>query len=236
MATGEKKFSTSGREVVKFQNTPIAVGDYELKLIADTVKIGKRPEPGKFPYVQIAFEALDTAAEEGQKNRRVYHMFFLSTKPAKNGMIMVDRADQVVGFCKGLGEEAAFPMVPMLGEDKREYDVIHPKAIEKFLKERDGVIVKAHIKIRKDKEYGDKNVIDYFEEVAVGSSSGPDDDAPADEVEGDVEITNDSDEYGELPADEEVEEVEEVKPAPKKAAPAPVRKATPPAKAVAKKR
>ena len=102
MTTGERTWSSNGREVKKFENKPITPGEYDLKMGGDWVqKVAEGT--GKLPYLNGSVEVLGTAATEGGKNRKVYHRLFLSLKPGGDGVVMPDRGNQLNGLAKGLG-------------------------------------------------------------------------------------------------------------------------------------
>jgi hypothetical protein len=234
MATGERKFSTAGREVKKYNFKPLTPGDWDLKVDASQAAIGKKNEPGKFPYINgIRFEALDSA-DEGGKNKLVFHMLFTSLKPGKDGSAMVDRQDQVVALAKALGEDSPdLPIITMPDENGVKQDVIEPKALLAWLKSHNGKIIKAHTKIQKgDGTYEPRSVVAYFIE-AEGAAG------PSDESEGFGQgVDEDAPEgFGEEQTEEAPEEEapEEEAPPP----PPPARKAAPskaPAKPAPKRR
>jgi hypothetical protein len=228
MAVGEKKFSTKGRDAKRFSSEPFAAGDYEMKVLGDTAEVRKKQQEGDVPtfsYVTCAFEALGTG-QDGGRNRRIYHNFFLRLNPGKDGSVITDRADQLVGFARALGEDADVGVVRQNGED-----VISAQSLVKWLKANDGAVLNAHIKVargRKDKTsgqmYSDRNELDYFIE-SEGGGTGPDSE---EEEEEETEEAEESDEEVEEDEDEgEDEEVEDEEPAPKKrtvAKAAPVKK------------
>ena len=217
MAKGEKTFSTLGREVRRYTSEPFPAGDYQLKILGDTFEIRKAEtkvdkdgnEVPTFSYINGAFEVLGTG-EDGKRNRRVYHNFFLRQKPGKDGSVMSDRADQIVGLARGLGVEIeGISMVQQNGED-----IIGPKSLLKWLQSQDGAVVDAHIKVargRKDAQgnmYQDRNEIEYFIEKEGGSSGpGSDDDEEFEDEEGE-EVEQDEAEEDEED-DETTEEEDE---------------------------
>lgn len=210
---GEKRFSTQGREARKFTSKPFEEGDYTLKILGETFEV-RKPEQkvdkdGKklptLPYINGAFEVLGTN-EEGGRNRRVYHSFFLSQKPSdKDGSVMSDRADQIVGFARGLGEE--IEGVSVIRVDG--VDCIGPQALLKWIKAHDGATLDAHIKVSRErtdkttgKTYAARNEVEFFIEAGEGAG-GPDSDEEGSESEEESEETED------LTEDEESEETEE---------------------------
>jgi hypothetical protein len=165
MATGIKTFDSRGITVPKFTGSqPFAAGEYDLKLETDSIAIGKKDEPGKFPYINCRFRALGTAGDSG-KDRVVFHMFFTSLKPSEKGFVLVHRGDQLVEFARALGMEltdAKVGIKELADENGEMQDYLDPQALVKWLKSNDGAVLKGRVKIRKDKEYGDKNVVDFF--------------------------------------------------------------------------
>lgn len=205
MAKGEKKFSTQGREARKFSSKPFKAGDYDLKLLGDTAETRtSQSNPKNPPYVNVAFQALGTA-EDGGRDRRVYHNFFVSLKPGKDGSIMVDRADQIVGLSKATGQELDFDTQTI-----KEVECVNPTQLVKWLKANDGLVVKGHVKIQKgdeDKGFGPKNVIDSFEEGEATEEADEDEETDLDEDDED-EVEEDGDEDTE-DSDDDDDEIEE---------------------------
>ncbi len=170
MATGE--WSSKGKEAKKFNFEPFPPGEYELKLLGDSTETRRKQEPGALPYNATRFEALGTATGEGGKNRLLFHNFFLSLKPGKGGDAMPERADQLAGFGKALGDEPQLPT--------QEYNIGTPDVpsyvtildalvVKKWLIAHDGAIVKAKVKVdRGSKDYGPKNVVEFFIEAEGG--------------------------------------------------------------------
>lgn len=172
MATGERVWSSQGKTATKYESTPLPSGDWSMKLRGDMVAIGKANKPGAFSYVTCPFEVLDSGTDGG-KNRIMYHMFFCSLKNGKDGKPMAERADQIVGFLRAVGEEIDFGITDQPDEKGQPTPVLNPTQIANWLKQRDGVVVQAHTKIEKGKDgYPAKGKIDYFSEAEQQAEGG----------------------------------------------------------------
>lgn len=202
MAKGESNWTTKGKTAKRFSFTPVPAGDHEGKLDTSTASVAMAAGEGKFPYIKIRIEILNSAEAEGQKNRLVFHNLFCSMKEAKNGDLMPERADQLLGLAKALGEDFEPPYIQMPDENGNDVDVLDPKVVLQWLREQDGKLIKLTTKIdHKDKNYDPKAVVKYFHETEQADAFG----AEEEEVE-----------------EVEVEEEEEAPPPPKKTAkPAP---------------
>jgi hypothetical protein len=177
---GVRTFQSRGRQIVKNNFTPFAAGEYDLKLECDNLSIGKAEGKGKFPYLNVRFRALGTAEKEGAKDRLLFHMFFTSLKPGEKGGVMIDRDNQLMAFARALGEEledANIKLKQQSDENDEIQDYLDPQMVKQWLQNHDGAIVKARVKVRKDKQYGDKNEVDFF--VLADDAEGG---APADPV------------------------------------------------------
>jgi len=222
MATGERTWSTQGKEAKKFEGfKPIPPGEYELKLNNDWAQKVADGE-GKVPYLNGSFTALNTG--DGGKDRKIFVMFFLDLTPGKDGTAMCERANGLLGFAKALGTNLNVPVVTMNGKE-----LLSPAAVKKFLASNDGSTVRASVKIEKGTGgYADKNRIEFF----VESEQQDEESEEISEEVAEEEVA----EEGGFPEPEEVEEEAEFEPTPppKKAAPKPVAKVA--AKPAAKKR
>lgn len=203
MATGEKTFSSEGRQVHVFKSTPFKQGDYDMKLMNDA-ETRTKPGEGNLPYINVSFEAQGTAEKEGQKNRRVFHRFFLDTTPSsKDGVAMVDRGNGIVAFAAAASQPLSVSLVARkkgVGEDAQEVDILGPKGTVAYLKALEGTIVRAHVKVvagteadpeRGTQGYPAKNEVAYFilpedagelegsPGAAAGSSQGEEEEQPA---------------------------------------------------------
>lgn len=236
MATGDKMFSTAGQTPVKYESTPLTPGEYKGKLRTKDASVGKRPEPGKFPYVSYKIEVLDTASTEGGKNRQLFEMLFTSLKPGKDGNLMPKRANQFLGLVRALGAgDVQIPQVTMKDENDEAVPCLSAQHLQKWLQQQDGAIITLKVKTQKgDGTYPAKSVVDQYVEVESDAPTGFGEqeeqgtDAPQEEAAEYV------DEDGN-PVDAEgnpIEQEEAPKPVVKKTAP----KAAPALKAVAGKK
>lgn len=178
MASGEKTFSTANRTTYRYETKPLEPGDYSLKVLGNTAGIKKKPEPGKFPYVEVGFEVMGTANTEGGKNRKMFHKFFTSTKVSKDGRSMQDKADQIVAYAQAVGETFNAGVITMADEKGNPVDCINPQQLKAWLMNLDGTIVQAHTKIERGgkgndgRVYNDKAVIDYFIASELADTAG----------------------------------------------------------------
>jgi hypothetical protein len=190
MAKGSKTISLGSTDKKKRSFEPFPAGDYDLKILGDTVEI-KTPNPSKrnenpVSYVSLGFEALGTAAEDGGKNRRLYHSFWCKTAPGKDGIASFQCVDQLKGFADAIGDQPELKVIEQAGQE-----VISQLDVKKFLQSHDGDVVRAHVAIQKgSKDYPDpKNVVKEFME----SEESADEDEDEDEDEKDEETDDDED-------------------------------------------
>lgn len=220
MAKGEKRFSTKGKQARKFESTPLPPGEYELKARGADAKVQKKQEPGSMPYVSVPFEALGTASQEGGKNRVIFHNFFLSLKPGKDGSLMPERADQLVGFAQAAGTDIDLGTISVRDADGNPQDVLSPQEFVAWLKANDGTVVKAKTKVRpgdEKKGYSPRAEITYFIE---SENAEADEDEEDDDTNSDEETEDDEDED----SDEDEEEIDHSPKKPAKQAKLPLKK------------
>ena len=219
MAKGESSFNTGEVTKKKYNFNPFKAGDYELKLLAETVENRKaevtKKRPNPMPYISLAFEALGTG-EDGGKNKRVYHMLFCSLKPDKNGVQMPVRADQIKGLADALNSHPNLPSITVNG-----IECVSPLAVKKWLEKHDGEVVKAHVKVQKgtDEYPNPKNAIDEFFEPEEEGGEGEEAEGEEDESDEEGEEGEESDEEGdegEEEGEEEADEEDELEKAAKK--------------------
>lgn len=170
MVAGEKSFTTEGRQVKKMDFAPLPNGDYDFKVLGSTADIRKGTEPKSVPYVTVALEALGTAIAEGGKNRRVYHNFHLSLVPGNDGAINIDRPNGLTLFSKAIGEAFVGEDETVTTLDGTTVQVVKAEDVKRWLQSKDGMIVRAHTKVKTSKGYPDKAEISYFIE-GEGSST-----------------------------------------------------------------
>ena len=154
MARGEMRYSSEGKQVQRFDNTPIPTNDYSLELLGDDMQV-KRSEdkgPDAIPYVNVRFKALGTAAKEGQKDRLVFQKFLLSMKPGNDGVIMPARGGGIVEFCRSCGEEADFAIKTLTKSDNTTEDYFDSEEVLAYLQSKVGEVKSAHVVIEKVKD------------------------------------------------------------------------------------
>lgn len=162
--TGEKNFSTEGREAKKQTFEPCAAQDWDVILHSTAASVGKKE--GGAPYVKgCYFEALGSQSYEGGPNKRIYSMFFTSLKPGSDGVIMPDRANQIVGLARALGTELTIGTTEVVMAGDVVQECLDARQLAQWLKDNDGAKLSLHSKIERSKEYGDKSVVDYFIET-----------------------------------------------------------------------
>lgn len=182
-STGEKTFNPGGRATHRFESTPLdPKPEYKFKLLGNSASVGKKEEPGKFPYVSVPLEVIGTAKKEGDKNRVIYHMFFTSLKPDKNGKLMADRADQFTGLFLAIGGNA--PDIPVVnlpsGETNEDGELLtvrclHAQKLKDWLVGMDGSTFKGKVKTQPAKDgYPAKSVVDFFIPAENQGAGNPD--------------------------------------------------------------
>ncbi len=148
MATGEKRFNSGEREVSKSDFTPVPPGTWTGKLVGSKAEIRKKKdEPSAVPYISVPFEVIGSALKEGQKNRMVYHRFFLSTTPNEGGRVMVDNQEQIVAFGKASGLALDAGIMEVTDPKGKEIEILNPNDVLTYLKENDGQLVQLHTKL-----------------------------------------------------------------------------------------
>lgn len=216
MAQGETKWSSSGKQAIKYVRIPLPSGDYDLKINAADWSVEKKPDPGSTPYIKGMFEALNTATTEGGKNRKVFFNLWLSLVPGKDGACTVERANGVNGMAKGFGEECSFSVAQAQKKEKDgsiiKIPIANPQEVLKWVKAHDGAVLKAHVKVKKQKNYDDQNEIEYFIEAESGAANPDGEDYQMDTVDSDAsaaglsEGEESDEETGMPPAEEDVSE------------------------------
>lgn len=161
-AAGEKTWSSSGKNPVKFEFEPLPSKDWEGVIRTAKAEIQAGQEPGSLPYVKFGIEAEGSAMKEGGKNRYIFPMLWLSLKPGKDGNVSPERANNIVGLARALGEETPeFPVITKTNKTGETEELLDPRAVLEWIKSKDGMTVKFHSKIE---TYKDKRnaVVDYF--------------------------------------------------------------------------
>ena len=166
-ATGERTFSTKGR-TVKAKTFPlIPPGNHKGTMGADAT-IGKSDKPDAVPYVNVSFEVEGTAASDGGKNQRVFHMLFLSVLAGKDGEINTERNGGIVELAQALNTDLDdCPIVEKTVQDTEGNDVkleyLDPKYVAEWVKSFSGSELAFRIKTEKGTGgYPDKSKIQKF--------------------------------------------------------------------------
>lgn len=192
MAKGEASFGFGNKEKKRYSFEPFSARDCDLKLLGESIEIRKsQNNPESFSRVSCAFLALGTA-DEGGKDKRVFHDFYVRLKEDKNGVKTVLRADQIKGFADGVGKQPDFPLATQNGEK-----ILSPQAVVKWLKSFDGEVVRGHVRVKAgSKDYPEaRNVISEFFDAEESSEDEESADADEELEEGDdVEADEDADE------------------------------------------
>lgn len=163
MAKGEARYQSAGKSVHRFDNKPIPVNDYQLQLLGEKegleVKKSEEKGPDAIPYINCRFRALGTAAKEGQKDRIVFHKFFLSLKPGTDAVIMPERGGGIVEFCRAGGEEADFATLTLQKSDGEEESYMDPEEVLEYLKGKVDRVFPAHVIIEAAKDRDGKKQV-----------------------------------------------------------------------------
>lgn len=180
MAKGEMSWNAGSVQVKKFNFDPLPNGEYDMKLDGRTLEIRKKQEPGSFPRVASRFTAVGTG-KDGQKDRIVFHDFYVRTEPNEKGTVLVAMSGQLVDFIKALGldpDDVDLPLIDVNGEK-----CIDAVALKKWLENRDGEVVKARVRTEKDQNGEPRNRIGAFIEAegAAGASDEDEDEGDDDE-------------------------------------------------------
>lgn len=154
MSKGESRYSSEGRQVVRFDNKPIPRGPYGLMLEKGGLEVKKSEEkgPDAIPYINTHWRALKTAAKEGQKDRLVFHKIFLSLKPGSDGVIMPERGGGLTELCRAFGEEADFSFLTLTKEDGSTEDYLDSEEVLAYLEGKVGEVLTAEVIIETAKD------------------------------------------------------------------------------------
>lgn len=167
MTTGEKTFSTTGREVKTMTFKPLNPGVYSGPLGSDYT-IAKADKPDAVPYINFSIACNGTAESEGGKDKRVFHRLFLGLKPGKDGVINIDRENQLTALAQALGTQVeGVEIVTREATDSEgnavTLEYLNPAQVVEFLKSFSGTEVKFKVKTEKGTgNYGDKSVVSKF--------------------------------------------------------------------------
>lgn len=164
MAKGEATYSSEGKKVQRFVNTPFPKGDYGLLLQGKGLEIRRSKEkgPDAIPYIACRFEAQGTA-KDGGKNRLVFHNFFLSTKPGTDGVIMPERQGGIVEFMRANGQELKCGLKELTKEDGTVEKYLDAEAVLEQLTEMVDTVTQGHVVIESGRTPDeDRNKVSYW--------------------------------------------------------------------------
>lgn len=168
MAKGEATYSSSGKNVVRFESKPIPKGDYNLTLLGKGLEIRRSKDkgPDAIPYIGCRFAAEGTAVKEGGKDRLVFVNFFLSLKPGADGVVMPERQGGIVEFMRANGKELEGVGVKTLTkEDGSTESYLDAEVIIEQLKEMTDTTTPGFVTIepgRDPKGSDDRNKVSYW--------------------------------------------------------------------------
>lgn len=200
MAKGEKVFNPNERKVTRFKFEPVENKDWEATLVSKKISIAKGQDPQKpVPYIKgVQLRLSGSAAQEGQKDRYIFHKFFLGSTPKKaGGTANIDMAGGFTEFCKALGRTPQ----GMRFEDYTSPDGavtlegLNATDVKKFLEENDGATL--NLRTKTEPSFFNKteleSVVDYFIEAEQQADDDEDaDDADLDEDEDEEDGDEDS--------------------------------------------
>lgn len=171
MTTGERTFTSEGRKVVPPKQQLIPNGNYVLEL-QSAMDIGKGKQYDSVPYLNISFEVEGTAAKEGAKNRKTFHMLRLGVTEGADGTANVDRIDGAVALATAMG--TAFSGIEIVSQtvinpetqESKTIEYLNPQQMRDWLSQFKGTKVKGRIGTRAGQgDYGPKNEIKSFSKM-----------------------------------------------------------------------
>lgn len=164
MAVGQKGFNPSAK-VVRFDNTPVPAGIYDMRLKPSSVTIdrSKEKDPSEaVPYVKVNFNILGTADEDkGTKDKLHFHRLFLSNEPGKDGNVNWARGGGLLDLARATVGEVN---VPNFGSTNMgDISHVNPQEVVEWLKGLGDVVVKAKLKVKKGSGgYNPSNDVEYW--------------------------------------------------------------------------
>lgn len=194
-STGEMTFDFGSQQTYRFTSEPLdPKPTYDIKILGKQASIEKKEEPGKYPYILVPLEFLNTAKKEGDKNRVLWHRLFTSLKLDKQGKVMVNREDQAVQLGKAAGSMPNVPTVNLpTGETNPETGealtqrCLNPQILKTWIEGLDGKVVKGKVKTVPPKDgYPAKSEVDMFiaPTLAMSGAGSPDPFADEDKKKG----------------------------------------------------
>jgi hypothetical protein len=187
---GQKTLKTRGVKTARFVERVVPAGEYEVKLLSDKASIKTGKSDDSRPRIATMFELLGTESESSGKTLKVFHDFYTSLKPGKDGKTMVERGSGAIAFARANGEELEDANIPIL--DYSGVECLSTKHLLQWVKNRDGVVVKARVKQEKQQDGSMRNRIDYF--IEGEPAAEPETDAEEDaNGETDAELVEEED-------------------------------------------
>lgn len=166
MTTGEKTFSTKDRAVTKPQ--PIPEGTYEATFrpnsaearLPKNVKEGLQLSDG-IPYVTAQLELIGTSLSEGGKNRVVFPMFFLDTRPNERGEVSLDSSSGLTGLARAMDTDLeGIEVVTREASNGTVQEFLNARQVAEWLNSKAGETFKVRIGIKAAKgQYEASNVV-----------------------------------------------------------------------------
>lgn len=203
-ARGEKVYNPNDHKVTRFEFKPVENKDWEATLVTKSIKIQKPQDPqNPVPFITgIQFRLSGSAAAEGQKDRSVFHKFFLRTQPKKDGgTAAVNMGGGLTEFLKAVGRSPNLPVIDYTSPDGADTsEGIDAKVLLNLLKELDGTVL--NLRTKTEPNFKDKtkqeSVVDYF--IEADAPANDDDEDESDDSEDDTDADDDSEDEDEEPA------------------------------------
>lgn len=159
--TGEKRFSSRDNNVEKPKFEALPTGDYELKFRGDKFTVASPSDANDdgLPYIKGQFEALCTnnPDKENSKNKVLFPMFFLKVTPTEKGFVAVKARGSVLDLAKAIREDLDVSVIEYTTKAGNTYEMLNPHEVVAWLRSKDGLVVKAHVKQEKGGEYKDSS-------------------------------------------------------------------------------
>lgn len=162
MATGEKRWSSEGKQATGPKGFPvIPKGEYDFKFKTNA-RIGKSDKPDSVPYV-LAW--MTTELPNGETHTHM-EMFHCSLKPGKDGKVMPERVGGILELAQAVGAKLDLSVLSQPTSDgKGEIDYLSPNEVIEFLNDlgNNGDVVRAGVKVEPaTKDFSEKNKIAYW--------------------------------------------------------------------------
>lgn len=163
--TGEKRFNSGSTTLDKPKFPLLPTGDYELKILGDKVSVSAPSESNEdgLPYISTQMEVTAGAGNTeyttpaSGKNQRIFPRFFLKVTPTEKGFVAVKARNSVTALAKAIGEDFDVTVLDYTTRTNNTFEILNPQEVAAWLKSKDGMTVKAHVKQVKGGTYTDKN-------------------------------------------------------------------------------